>query len=91
MSELNSKKSNLSRRDFLRLMAAAGTGLAFAPFIPFGNFMPNPTRTTLEKVPVILPSTKAQANIHTVTLNTAEVITYPTTGNVALDAEAFCK
>ena len=53
--------------------------------------MPNPTRSTLEKVPVILPSTNAQANIHTVTLNTAEVITYPTTGDAALDAEAFRK
>jgi len=43
MSELGTKKSGgLSRRDFLKLMGAAGTGLAFAPFVPFGNFMPNP-------------------------------------------------
>ena len=39
MSEAETKKSEgLSRRDFLRLMGAAGTGLAFAPFIPFVNF-----------------------------------------------------
>ena len=83
--------SNLSRRDFLRLIAAAGTGLAFAPFIPFGNFMPNPINTFLEKVPVMLPSTKAQANINEILPNTSEVITYPTTGDSALDAEAFRK
>ena len=56
MSEAETKKSEgLSRRDFLRLMGAAGTGLAFAPFIPFGDYMPNPNQASLEKVPVILP------------------------------------
>ena len=49
MSEAETKKSEgLSRRDFLRLMGAAGTGLAFAPFIPFGDFMPNPNHSSLE-------------------------------------------
>ena len=47
MSELGTKKSGgLSRRDFLKLMGAAGTGLAFAPFVPFGNFMPNPNQAS---------------------------------------------
>jgi len=65
MSQLDAKKSDgLSRRDFLRLMGAAGTGLAFAPFIPFGNFMPNPNQASLEKVPVILPD-GTHANINT--------------------------
>ena len=55
MSEAETKKSEgLSRRDFLRLMGAAGTGLAFAPFIPLGDYMPNPNNASLEKVPVIL-------------------------------------
>jgi len=50
MSELGTKKSDgLSRRDFLKLMGAAGTGLAFAPFVPFGNFMPNPNQALLKK------------------------------------------
>ncbi|HII35641.1 MAG TPA: twin-arginine translocation signal domain-containing protein, partial [Nitrosopumilaceae archaeon] len=35
-------KGTLSRRDFLKLLGAAGTGLAFAPYVPWGNFMPNP-------------------------------------------------
>ena len=91
MSELGTKKSGgLSRRDFLKLMGAAGTGLAFAPFVPFGNFMPNPNQASLEKVPVILPD-GTQANMNTYPINHAEVITYPATGDPALDAEAFRK
>ena len=91
MSEVGTKKSEgLSRRDFLRLMGAAGTGLAFAPFIPFGNFMPNPNQASLEKVPVILPD-GTHANINTYEINSAQVITYPSTGDAALDAEAFRK
>ena len=91
MSELGTKKSSgLSRRDFLKLIGAAGTGLAFAPFVPFGNFMPNPNQASLEKVPVILPD-GTQANINSFPVNHAEVITYPSTGDAALDAEAFRK
>ena len=91
MSELGTKKSGgLSRRDFLKLMGAAGTGLAFAPFVPFGNFMPNPNQASLERVPVILPD-GSHANINTYPVNHAEVITYPSTGDAALDAEAFRK
>ncbi len=91
MSEQGTQNSDgLSRRDFLRLMGAAGTGLAFAPFIPFANYMPNPTSSTLEKVKVILPD-GTQANVNTYPLNFSEVITYPSTGDPALDAEAFRK
>lgn len=91
MSEVGTKKSaGLSRRDFLKLMGAAGTGLAFAPFVPFGNFMPNPNQASLEKVPVILPD-GTQANVNTYPINRGEVITYPSTGDAALDAEAFRK
>jgi Rieske Fe-S protein len=71
-------------------MGAAGTGLAFAPFIPFGDFMPNPNQASLEKVPVILPD-GTHANMNTYPINHAEVITYPATGDPALDAEAFRK
>ncbi len=91
MSEQDSKRTaGLSRRDFLKLMGAAGTGLAFAPFVPWGNFLPNPSQATLEKVPVQLPD-GTQANVNTFPLNHAEVITYPQTGDVALDSEAFRK
>lgn len=91
MSAQDSKKTaGLSRRDFLKLMGAAGTGLAFAPFVPWGNYLPNPSQASLEKVPVELPD-GTQANVNTFPVNHAEVITYPKTGDVALDSEAFRK
>ena len=84
------QKGGLSRRDFLKLMGAAGTGLAFAPFVPWGNFMPNPSSTSLERVPVELPD-GTHANVATFPTNHAEVITYPKTGDRVLDEEAFRK
>lgn len=91
MSKQGSQKTGgLSRRDFLKLMGAAGTGLAFAPFVPWGNFLPNPSTATLEKVPVELPD-GTQANVATFPTNHAEVITYPRTGDRVLDEEAFRK
>ncbi len=91
MSEQGSARNGtLSRRDFLRLLGAGGLAVAFAPFIPFGNFMPNPVLANLEKAPVILPD-GTQANINTYPINHSAVITYPSTGDPALDAEAFRK
>jgi len=91
MSEQNaSTKGTLSRRDFLKLLGAAGTGLAFAPFVPWGNFMPNPDTASLGKAKVILPD-DTQASVNTFPVNHAEVITYPKTGDSVLDEEAFKK
>jgi len=84
------QSSALSRRDFLKLMGAAGTALTFAPFVPWGNFMPNPDSAKIERVPVILPD-GAQANTKTFQMNHAEVITYPMTGDRVIDEEAFRK
>ena len=91
MSEQDDQQSSgLSRRDFLKLMGAAGTALAFAPFVPWGNFMPNPSSASLEKVKVILPD-GTQANVNTFPTNHAEVITYPKTEDEVLNEEAFRK
>ncbi len=91
MSDQDSKKiKQLSRRDFLKLLGAGGTAVAFAPFVPWGNFMPNPSSASIEKAPVILPD-GSQANIGTFPVNHAEVITYPKTGDRVLDEEAFRK
>jgi len=84
------KNSSLSRRDFLKLMGAAGTALAFTPFVPWGNFLPNPSSASAEKVPVILPD-GTQANVNTFPINHAEVITYPKTKDEVLNEEAFRK
>jgi len=91
MSDQDSKKiKQLSRRDFLKLLGAGGTAVAFAPFVPWGNFMPNPSSASLEKAPVILPD-GSQANINTYPINHAEVITYPKTEDSVLNEEAFRK
>ena len=91
MSDQDSLKTKpLSRRDFLKLLGAGGTAVAFAPFVPWGNFMPNPSSASLEKAPVILPD-GTQANVNTFPTNHAEVITYPKTGDRVLDEEAFRK
>lgn len=91
MSEQDSaSRGFLSRRDFLKLLGAGGAGLAFAPFVPWGNFMPNPKNDSLGKVQVMLPG-GVPANIKTFPVNHSEVITYPSTGDRVLDEEAFRK
>jgi len=90
MSEQDHSSSGLSRRDFLKLMGAAGTALAFAPFVPWGNFMPNPSTASLDKVKVILPD-GTHASVNTFPLNHAEIITYPKTKDEVLNEEAFRK
>ena len=91
MSEQDSSARNvLSRRDFLKLMAAAGTALTFTPFVPWGKFMPNPSNAAPQKAKVILPD-GTQANANTFPKNSSQVITYPLTGDSVLDQEAFRK
>src|SRR5574341_1692967 len=91
MSEQDSSaKGTLSRRDFLKLMGVAGTALTFTPYVPWGNFMPNPDTASLERAKVILPD-GTQANVNTFPANHAEVITYPKTADRVLNEEAFRK
>ena len=42
----------VSRRDFLKLMAAAGTVMTFAPFVDWGKFLPNPAGNVSERAKV---------------------------------------
>ncbi len=91
MSKQDSNKSKpLSRRDFLKLLGAGGTALAFAPFVPWGNFMPNPSSASTERAKVILPD-GTHANVNTFPENHAEIITYPKTKDEVLNEEAFRK
>ncbi len=91
MSEQGSARNgSLSRRDFLRLLGAGSLAIAFVPFVSFGNFMPNPRNENLGREKVILPD-GTHANINSFPVNHAETITYPSTGDPALDAEAFRK
>ncbi|MDE1727871.1 MAG: twin-arginine translocation signal domain-containing protein [Thaumarchaeota archaeon] len=88
--EIEPSKSDVSRRDFLKLLAAAGVGLAFTPFIPWGKFMPNPSNIMPVKAEVVLPD-GTQANVKTFPKNHSEVITYPLSGDPVLDKEPFKK
>lgn len=82
------KGGRLSRRDFLKLMAVAGTVLSFTPFIDWGRFMPNPVGGNLVRAKVILPD-GSQASAKTFPVNHSEAVIYPFTGDRVLDAEPF--
>ena len=82
--------TNMSRRDFLRLLGGGAVVLSFVPFVPFGNFMPNPRNENLKRAKVMLPD-GTHANVKTYPVNHSDVVTYPSTGDPALDAEAFRK
>ncbi|MGD1835445.1 MAG: twin-arginine translocation signal domain-containing protein [Nitrososphaeraceae archaeon] len=90
MSEppLPTKNNNLSRRDFLKLLAAAGTVVSFTPFVDWGKFLPNTGSSTDEKQKVELPD-GSQANVKTFKVNHAEAIIYPKSDDPVLNEEAF--
>lgn len=78
----------VSRRDFLKLMAAAGTVMTFAPFVDWGKFLPNPSASVAEKQPVLLPGGD-QANVKTFPVNSSQAIIYPRSNDPVLNSEAF--
>ena len=78
----------VSRRDFLKLMAAAGTVMTFAPFVDWGKFLPNPAGNVSERAKVELPD-GSQANVKTFRVNHSEAIIYPKAEDPSLNEEAF--
>lgn len=88
MTQQPSEKGKVSRRDFLKLLAAAGTVMSFTPFIDWGKFMPNPIGGNLQRAKVILPD-GTPANAKTFPVNSSQAIRYPETGDRVLDEEPF--
>jgi rieske iron-sulfur protein len=86
----STQKDGVTRRDFLKLLGAAGVALAFVPFVPWGKYMPNPSNLVPTRVQVILPDGTV-ANVKTFPKNSSQVITYPKSGDPVLDQEAFKK
>lgn len=88
MGQQSPEGGRISRRDFLKLLAAAGTVLSFTPFIDWGKFMPNPIGSNPQRAKVILPD-DSQANVKSFQVNSSEPVIYPFTGDRVLDAEPF--
>src|SRR5574341_6543 len=78
----------VSRRDFLKLMAAAGTVVTFTPFVDWGKFLPNPAGKQSEKQPVLLPD-GSQANVKDFPVNSSQAIIYPRSEDEVLNKESF--
>jgi rieske iron-sulfur protein len=78
----------VSRRDFLKLMAAAGTVMTFAPFVDWGKFLPDPTGNVAGKQKLELPD-GTQANVKTFEVNSSQAIIYPKTDDAVLNKESF--
>jgi rieske iron-sulfur protein len=78
----------VSRRDFLKLMAAAGTVMTFAPFVDWGKFLPNPASNVAQKVKVVLKDGTV-ANVKNIDVNTSQVIIYPKSEDEVLNTESF--
>ena len=82
----SSGDGKVSRRDFLKLLAAAGTVVTFTPFIDWGKFLPNPAGSANEKGKVELPD-GSQVNVKTFKVNHSEAIIYPKSDDPALNEE----
>jgi ubiquinol-cytochrome c reductase iron-sulfur subunit len=78
----------IPRRDFLKLMAAAGTVMAFAPFVDWGKFLPNKSTNLADKAKIEIRGGEP-ANIYDFEVNHSEVIIYPKTDDEVLNKEAF--
>jgi rieske iron-sulfur protein len=78
----------VSRRDFLKLMAAAGTVMTFTPFVDWGKFLPNPASSQTERAKAELADGTV-ANVNTFQVNHSEVIIYPKSEDPVLNQEAF--
>src|ERR671921_453128 len=78
----------VSRRDFLKLMAAAGTVMTFVPFVDWGKFLPNPASNISARAKVELPN-GTQANVNTFPVNSSESVIYPKTDDPVLNKESF--
>jgi rieske iron-sulfur protein len=73
----------------MKLMAASGIVMTFAPFVEWGKYLPNPTGSEVEgKTKVILSDGEA-ANIFSFPIDHAEVVIYPKTDDPVQNKEAF--
>jgi rieske iron-sulfur protein len=77
----------MPRRDFLKLMAAAGVVMTFAPFVDWGKFLPNTRANVADRAKIEIRG--EPANIYSFPVNHSEVVIYPKTDDPVLNEEAF--
>ncbi len=82
-------RARMPRRDFLKLMAASGIVVTFAPFVEWGRYLPNPPDESAAKKTRIELSDGSPANVFTFPRNHAEVVIYPKSEDPVLNKEAF--
>ena len=78
----------VNRRDFLKLMAAAGTVMTFTPFVDWGKFLPNPAGSVSEKAKAQLVDGTV-VNVNRFEVNHSDVLIYPRSEDETLNKEAF--
>lgn len=82
-------RAKIPRQDFLKLMAASGVVMTFAPFVEWGRYLPNPpSDSATAKTRIVLASGKP-ANVFTFPKNHGEVVIYPKSDDPVLNKEAF--
>lgn len=82
-------ESRVSRRDFMKLMAAAGTVVTFTPFVDWGAYLRKPrSAEESRKAKVELPD-GSQANVNTFPVDHAEAVIYPKSDDPVLNNESF--
>ncbi|MEM2140103.1 MAG: twin-arginine translocation signal domain-containing protein [Nitrososphaera sp.] len=79
----------VSRRDFMKLMAASGIAMTFAPFVEWGRYLPNPSGNEAAGKTKIVLASGVTANISSFPVDHAEVVIYPKTNDPVLNKEAF--
>lgn len=78
----------VTRRDFLKLMAAAGTVMTFTPFVDWGKFLPNPAgNVSVRAKAQLFDGTVVKVN--DLKVNSSTVIIYPRSEDETLNKEAF--
>ena len=77
--KVGNNSQSISRRDFLKLMAAAGTIMTFTPFVDWGKFLPNIEASNQSKKRKVELPDGTIANVKTFPINSSQVIIYPKT------------
>jgi ubiquinol-cytochrome c reductase iron-sulfur subunit len=86
---MQAARARMPRRDFLKLMAASGIVMTFAPFVEWGRYLLNPPSESAATKTRITLADGSPANVFTFPKNHSEVVIYPKSEDPVLNKEAF--